>query len=86
MSMARFITSHEVGMVMGGGWKLLLQWGAYHYKNGDAPQYGYRFIWKGRRGLQSRPARIPNAKTLSNLLKMAKAQGWFLKCERERRR
>jgi hypothetical protein len=83
MAQAYFKISYEVTTGVQRGWELLLQWGVYRYRDGKKEQAGYRFIWRGPRGLQSRPARIPSATELFELIEKAKKAGWFEKCERQ---
>jgi hypothetical protein len=56
---------------------LWLQWGTYHYANGES-QDGYRFIWTRADGsIQSRgPARIPAIVDIEVLIALARHQGW----------
>lgn len=71
---------HEVhGPVQHGGWQLCFQWCTYNYDDGTT-QDGYRFIWRRPNGnLQAgrAQARIPDAEQLFDLLRKAKAAGWF---------
>ncbi len=67
------------------GWSLCLQWGEYHYDNGEIER-GYRFIWRRPdHSLQSRPPLIPSAEVLFELLRLASHARWFGSCEQEER-
>jgi hypothetical protein len=81
---ARFERIYEVGTQYGAGeWNLYLQWGTYHYDDGDC-ETGYRFIWRRPEGyLQPArgQARIPSAAVMFELIERAMAAGWFIRCE-----
>ncbi len=74
------VTLGEVGV---GNWVLCFQWGTYHYDD-DPSEDGYRFIWRRPDGsLQpSRgQARIPSARDLSELLRLATQDAGYIDLE-----
>ncbi|MGH9687844.1 MAG: hypothetical protein ACRD5K_12215 [Candidatus Acidiferrales bacterium] len=80
--MANFRVIHDVQTGDGASdWNLHFQWGEYQYEDGTGV-HGYRFIWTRPDGsLQARPASIPSASVIFQLIHQAARDGWFIVCE-----
>ena len=78
--MARVEIHNEVGTGEPDDWNLYFQRCTYHYDDGS-DEDGYRFIWRtpdGKLQPARGQARIPNARTLRDLISQAQAEGWLL--------
>ncbi len=81
--MASYEILNEVVSGPEGNWRICFQWGVYHHDDRE-DERGYRFIWRKPDGsLQPArgQARIPDAATIFELLRLATEAGWFIRAE-----